>query len=131
MTQSNIDPAPRRAALSTRNLWARYTNAGLGAWLVLSAFIWPHSGASQTNTWIVGLGIAVVALVALRAPAARFLNSAMGAWLVISTWFIMPHVLMGTLWHNVLVGAAVFALSMVASVATPSGGASRQAPSRG
>ena len=34
---------------------ARIVNLVLGIWLFISAFVWPHSTAQMTNTWILGV----------------------------------------------------------------------------
>jgi len=52
---------------------ARIVNIVLGVWLFISAFLWPHTYAQMTNTWILGVLCVVFALVAMRVPVlARF-----------------------------------------------------------
>lgn len=91
---------------------ARYANVILGIWLFISAFAWQHQSAARTNTWVVGLLIAVVGLIATRSPSARYANTALAVWLAISTLFVWP-VVEATYWNNLIVAAAVFAVSLV------------------
>jgi hypothetical protein len=99
---------------------ARYVNAGVGVWLFISAFLWPHTSAQYANTWIMGIVTFAVALVAVGATGFRFLNTAAGAWLVISV-FVLPSVSAATRWNNFIVGVVVIILSLVgtSSAAVP------------
>lgn len=47
----------------------RYVNIALGAWVFLSAFVWPHADASFTNSWLMGVLIVAFSIGALAAPA--------------------------------------------------------------
>jgi hypothetical protein len=91
---------------------ARTLNVLLGVWLFISAFAWPHTLASFTNTWIVGLLVAIFALIAMRAPAMRYVDTALAIWLFVAT-FLLPHSSVGTLWNNALCAIAIFLLSLV------------------
>jgi hypothetical protein len=95
---------------------ARYVNLVLGIWLFISAFVWHHSQAQFTNTWIMGIIVAVVAVIALSVPAVRYVNTLAGAWLIISG-FALPKATYGTTWNNVIVGVIVVALSLVPNLA--------------
>lgn len=90
---------------------ARIVNIVLGAWLFISAFLWSHSQAQFVNTWIVGLAIAVVALLGLATGPARYLNTAIAIWLFISVW-ILPGANTGTRWNNAIVAILVFLFSL-------------------
>ena len=90
---------------------SRYLNIIVGLWLFISAFVWPHSAAQFTNTWIMGIIVAAVAAIALAWPAIRYLNTLAGAWLIISA-FAMPAVTSGTRWNNFIVGVVVVVLSL-------------------
>jgi hypothetical protein len=83
----------------------------LGTWLFLSAFVWPHSPAQFTNTWVTGLCIVAVAVAGRRVPAVRYLNAVLALWLFVSA-FVLPGTTTGTAWNSVLVaiGLLVFAL---------------------
>jgi len=94
-------------------------NMVLGAWLFVSAFIWPHTEASQLNTWICGLLVFLIALLAYRIPSVRWLNAALGLWMVISG-FVLPHITIATMWNNVIVGLLIMLIAL--------GGLSRPVP---
>lgn len=91
---------------------ARIANIILGVWLFISAFLWTHSQAQLTNTWIVGLAVIAVALIALAAPPVKYINTALAIWLFISV-FALPAVTPGTQWNNALVAILVFLFSLV------------------
>lgn len=93
---------------------ARIANVVLGFWLLMSAFAWPHSLAQETNTWIVGIVIGVVALIGMRTEAIRFINTAVSIWLFISA-LVLPTLAVGTAWNNAIVAIATFVLSLVGS----------------
>ncbi len=95
-----------------RSQWARGASVVLGVWLFISAFVWPHSAAQQTDTWILGVLFAVCALVAMSSPQVRYANTVLAIWLFISVW-ALPHRNLATMWNNALVAIAVFLLSLV------------------
>lgn len=106
-------------AMESSGSWARTANLVLGIWLFISAFIWPHSGAEQTNTWILGILIVLASIAAMYAPPARYLNTVFGIYLFVSSW-LMPHVNAGTLWNNLIVAVLVFVVSLIPSTSTRS-----------
>jgi hypothetical protein len=91
-------------------------NTALGVWLFISAFLWPHTVAQRTNTWVLGVLTVIFSVAAMREPRARYLNTILAIWLFISAW-ALPRMSPGTLWNNVLVAIAIFVLSLVPSVA--------------
>src|SRR5688572_15534329 len=91
---------------------ARIANVVLETWLFLSAFLWPHSGAHFTNSWLCGLLVVTFALCALRWSDVRYANTVMAIWLFISA-FALPSEQPGTVWNNVLLSIAVFIISLV------------------
>jgi hypothetical protein len=91
---------------------ARGINLALGVWLFISAFVWDHSAAERTNTWIVGLLCVIFALVALGISTTRRFNTAVAIWLLISVW-ALPHHNPATMLNNALVAIAVLLLSLV------------------
>ena len=103
---------------------ARALNGVLGVWLFISAFIWPHTGAQMTNTWILGALCVIFAVIALGSPTTRWLNTVLAIWLFISVW-ALPHQSAATMWNNALVAIAIFLLSLV-----PGPGERPLAPSR-
>jgi hypothetical protein len=91
---------------------ARGINFFLGIWLFISAFVWDHSIAERTNSWILGVLCVVFALIAMGTSVARWLNTALSIWLFISVW-ALPHHNVATMWNNALVAIAVFVFSLV------------------
>jgi hypothetical protein len=110
-SQTANTPAGRSATMETRNsLTPRSINVLAGLWLAVSAFLWPHSLESQTNSWVVGGLVALVAIFAKYLPRIRFVNVVLGGWLFAST-FAMPHV-EATMWHNAAVAVIIIVVSM-------------------
>jgi hypothetical protein len=109
-----------RAPATSPNASARGINVALGVWLFISAFIWPHSLAERTNTWILGVLTVVFALVATRVPQARYMNTILAIWLFISAW-ALSRISVGTTWNNALVAIAIFVVSLIPSMALPGG----------
>ncbi len=105
---------PTQAAREEYNPWARWVNLALGVWLFFSAFIWAHTDASRTNTWIVGLLIAAAAVGAFFWSPARYINTALSVWLFFST-LVIEHVSAASLWNNLIVAVAVFIFSLIPS----------------
>ncbi len=107
----------------------RIINVILGVWLFISAFVWQHTQAQMTNTWILGVLCVIFALVAMAVPWVRYLNTLLAIWLFISAW-ALPSVSPGTIWNNVLVAIAIFIVSLVPSgpTATAPGFYGRRAP---
>ncbi|HZU84437.1 MAG TPA: SPW repeat protein [Polyangiaceae bacterium] len=98
----------------------RIINVILGVWLFISAFIWPHTQAQMTNTWICGVLVVIFALVSMAVPWVRYLNTLLAIWLFISAW-ALPTAHAGTIWNNVLVAIAVFIVSLVPNATTATG----------
>lgn len=115
--QPTTPPAPpatpaRPASPADPYGWLGWIPIALGAWLFLSAFLWPHGTGSATNSWIVGLLIVIASLVALRMPWMRWVNTALAVWLFLSTLAI-PDTTRGTLWNNLIVALLVYLASLV------------------
>ncbi len=97
---------------------ARVANVVLGAWLFLSAFLWPHGGPQFHNAWISGTIIVTVAMAGLGgAQRARLVNSAVGGWLLVSSLLLGP-ITTGTFWNHVAVGVAVGVFGLGTSLAS-------------
>lgn len=107
-----IDTAPQ--GMSS----ARYANVIIGIWLFISAFVWAHTPAQQTNTWMVGLLCIAFALWASAAPAVRYLNTALAVWLFISVW-ALPAVSAATVWNNIICSILMFVVSLAQSQRAP------------
>lgn len=93
----------------------------VGIWLFISAFIWVHTSAQMTNTWILGALCVIFALVAMYAvPQVRFLNTLLAIWLFISA-LVLPTTMAGTQWNNILCAIAIFILSLIPGIKTVGG----------
>jgi hypothetical protein len=90
---------------------ARTLNILLGIWLFISAFVWQHSSAQLTNTWILGILCVIFALIATRWEQVRYLNTILAVWLFISA-FVLSAQSRGTMWNNALVAVAIFLVSL-------------------
>ena len=93
---------------------ARTLNVLLGIWLFISAFVWTHTQAQMTNTWILGVLCVIFALIAMRIDQVRYLNTALAVWLFISA-FALSTQSRGTVWNNALVAVAIFIVSLAPS----------------
>jgi hypothetical protein len=100
---------------------ARFANIVVGAWLFISAFIWPHSAPARMNTWIVGALCAIFAVAALRSPPVRWLNTVLAIWLFFSV-FSIYHLSGGTFWNNLIAAIVMFIASLVPSHAMTGAG---------
>jgi hypothetical protein len=80
--------------------------------LFISAFLWGRPEGSQTNAWIIGVGIVVAAFWALRTEGTRLVNTALAAWLFFAAVAIFrtPGLAMA---NDVIVAIAVFILSLM------------------
>jgi hypothetical protein len=103
---------PRTMTRGRPNTAMSATHVVLGVWLFLSAFVWEHSPGSETNTWVVGLVIAAVALAELVSPGVRLVNTAAAVWLFFSSIWLYDAAL-GTAWHNMIIATVVFILSIL------------------
>ena len=89
----------------------QYLNVLTGAWLFVSAFLWPHSDGQFTNTWASGLLCAVIAALSGAAPRFRPMNMALAVWLFV-TAFTLPRLSDATAWNNVAVALVIFGVSL-------------------
>ena len=111
-------PLEPRAAPTQPYHWPGWIPLALGAWLFISAFLWPHSTGTAVNSWIVGLLIVIASLIALRMPWMRWIDTALAVWLFLST-LAMPSATGGTLWNNLIVAMLVFLASLVPEALRP------------
>jgi hypothetical protein len=100
------------AKLESTNAWPSGINLLIGIWVFISAFVWPHAMAQQTNAWILGVLIALASAWAMYTPTARYLNTIFAIWLFVST-LVIVHQSAATLWSNLLSAIVVFVLSLV------------------
>jgi hypothetical protein len=85
----------------------RKVNVALGAWLVLSAMLWPHTSWQLFNALITGGLIATFALAGLGGwPWGRSINVTLGFWLMTSS-VLLPSTRNATIANHLLVGLAV------------------------
>jgi hypothetical protein len=106
-------PTPR-VPPAVRGASPRIVTIALGVWLFLSAFLWTHTQAQLTNTWVVGVLCVIFALISMAVPWVRYLNTLLAIWLFISAW-ALPTASSGTIWNNVLVAIAMFVASLMPS----------------
>jgi hypothetical protein len=96
---------------------ARLMNTVLGAWLFLSAFLWPHTPAQRMNAWVVGIAAVTAGLAGLGpSKFGRYVNAALGGWLVAAAVFL-PHIRAATFWNHLLVGLALVLFASASSLA--------------
>ena len=91
---------------------ARTLNLILGLWLFVSAFVWPRTGATFANAWIVGLLAAVFAVIGMSNGRVRFANTALSAWLLVSV-AVLPHRSSFGRWNDLAVAVLMLGLSLV------------------
>jgi hypothetical protein len=108
-----------------RLVWPLWVSLLIGVWLFVSAFVWPHALGERTNTWILGVLIAAVSLLAMSVPRVRFLNTVLAIWLFFATLTIAHHQT-GTLWNNLIAAIIVFIMSLLPTRAVPA-----RTPTRG
>jgi hypothetical protein len=107
--------------MSTRMLSGqapRLVNALLGAWLFVSAFVWPHSPAEMAGACVVGALCITFACVATVHPSVRYLNTALAIWLLFSD-IALPSRSVATAANALLVGVLVFIVSLVPTPPLP------------
>ena len=98
---------------------ARDLNFLLGIWLFFSAFLWPLAHAQMVNTWILGVLCVVFSILGMVHTGTRHLNTVVGFWVFVSAW-ALPWDRLATVWNNVIVGIAIFVVSLLPGVlATP------------
>ena len=83
----------------------------LGGWLLISAFVWPHTRTQLNNALILGVVVMAVAAFRMVAPGTRPLNALAGFWLFVSAQ-ALPSMTAATAVNNVLVGLAIFVVSL-------------------
>lgn len=86
-------------------------NAVLSAWLLLSAFVLPHTAASTMVTVVVAFLTLVVAAFAVGRPAIRYLNGVMALGLAV--YGLLSGMPAAAAIHNAIVAAVILALSAV------------------
>lgn len=101
--------------------WQDWGNLILGLWLFVSPWILGTTDDSSNswNAWLVGLGVAVVALWALAAPTSQVaegINVVLAAWLFVAPWLLGFTDLAEPAWNAWIVGVLVAGLALWAIV---------------
>jgi hypothetical protein len=89
---------------------ARYLNIALGAWTLVSAFLWRHSEPQFLVTIGVGAILAMVAPFEVGPRRVRTVNIAAGGALLLGA-LALPHTSTFTVWHNVILGLVIVGVS--------------------
>jgi hypothetical protein len=89
---------------------ARYLNLALGAWTLVSAFLWRHSEPQFLVTIVVGAVLVIVAPFEVGSRLVRKISMAAGGILALAA-ITLPRTTLGTLWHNVLLGLLIAGIS--------------------
>jgi hypothetical protein len=111
-------PAPASAIRGSQPMDLLLFNAVLGAWLFLSAFLWPHSQPALVNAWVVGALLTGAGALAGRSAKARAFCGALALWLVVSAFFI-PKLTEFTFWHDAAIGLAALVITFKPRRRTP------------
>jgi hypothetical protein len=88
-------------------------NLAVSAWLLLSAFILPHSPASAALTGLTAVLIGTFALASPGLPGVRFVNAALAFFALGWAALLLPDMDGIARVHNALAAAAVCALSLI------------------
>jgi hypothetical protein len=88
----------------------RYINLAVASWLLVSAYLWSHSGAQFLITTFVGAVVAILAPFEVGSRRVRHINMACGAMLALAA-VALPGTSTGTAWHNAIFGVVLIALS--------------------
>jgi hypothetical protein len=102
-------------------------NLALAAWMLISAFVFPHTLQSAALTWVTAVLIGVLALVSRGKPAVRLLTAVL-ALVLGSTSLFLEGMSGGARISNALVTAIVFALSSIPGRASGGEGAGSPDP---
>lgn len=88
----------------------RYINLAVASWLLVSAYLWSHSGAQFLITTFVGAVVAILAPFEVGSRRVRHINMACGAMLALAA-VALPGTSTGMVWHNAIFGVVLIALS--------------------
>ncbi len=94
-------------------MWPRWLNFILGVWLFIAPMVFHYAErAARFNEVIVGLAVAIVALLAASVPPLRFVNLAFGGWLLLAPLVLgygdstLPTA------HNIIVGSLIICAAL-------------------
>jgi hypothetical protein len=107
--QPSYDPTGARVSAGINIL--------LGIWVFVSPWVYGAAGnASAWNSWIVGILVALFALIRMNSPenarGAGWINMVLGAWLFVSPWVYGYAHNTGRFVNSLCVGVVIFALSI-------------------
>lgn len=84
-------------------------NLILGLWLIVSPYLFGYTSGAITNSVILGIIVAILAIVRLATPSqvwASWLNGIAGLWLIIAPFIVGFSVAAGY-WNEIIVGIIV------------------------
>jgi hypothetical protein len=87
-------------------------NVLVALWLIISAFMWPHSTFQIANTLVCGFLALALAIAGLYDDRAGYLSAVLSAWLFASSVVAMGAPSQATLWNNTLVAIAILVTSL-------------------
>ena len=90
---------------------AQFATASIGAWLFVSAFLWPHSRFQFHNSIVCGLLAMALALAGTCIRETASLGAMLAMWLLLSA-FLVPAIHDATFWNNFLTAIAIWGISM-------------------
>ncbi len=92
-------------------------NLAIAAWLLVSAFVLPHSPTTAWNAMIVAVLVAAIAFLAFVAPGRagmKYVISVLAVWLFAST-MVLPHESLGTVLHDAGIGVLLALITLLPS----------------
>jgi hypothetical protein len=101
--------------------WKDVVNLVLGAWLIVSPWVWGFIAESRPtwNAWVFGVVIAIAALAALVSfnKWEEWVNAVFGAWLIVSPFILGFSGLVSAMWNQIIVGVIVGVLAIWSAMA--------------
>ena len=91
---------------------ARMLNVLVALWLIMSAFMWPHSTFQVANTLVCGFLALALAIAGLYREEAGYFSAVLAAWLFFSSVITMGAPSQLTLWNNTLVAIAILVTAL-------------------
>jgi hypothetical protein len=92
-------------------------NVGLSAWLIVTSFAFPQSGTSFILAWATALLVSVISVAAGTRADLRMINS-LASFVLFWSALLLPDLSVAARISNGIVGAILFALSLVRSPRT-------------
>ena len=96
-------------------MWAAFTNALIGLWLMLAPAILGYGGVAADSVYIAGPVIATFSITALWecTRGLRKWNYVPAVWLLMAPWILGYHDIREALWNDSLCGLLVIFLSSI------------------